>query len=387
MKSIALLGSTGSIGIQTLEVIEEERDQYTVEALVAFGNWQAMAVQAERYRPQLVGMVDTHAAEKLRSMLPRAITVVDGDEALVAAVEETECDTVVNAVVGATGLRATIATLAAGKRLCLANKESLVAGGELIRDRFPDAPPEIIPIDSEHSALAQCLIGEDRRTASRIILTASGGPFRTWETSKICTATAEDALAHPTWRMGKKITIDSATLANKGLEVIEAHYLFEMEYECIDVVVHPQSIVHGMVEFADGTTKAQLAPADMRIPIRYALGHPHRSGRETPAFRVDGSLTFEEPRRDVFRALDLAYRAGSAARTFPCAYNAANEEAVAAFLGGDIGFFDIAVVIEDVLDKHEPLTGASIEEIERADRHARAIAHATIEDIVNTQKG
>ena len=293
-------------------------------------------------------------------------------EALVELAARPGC-IVVNGIVGAAGLEASIAALEAGNRLALANKESLVVGGPLVMEAAGRG--ELIPIDSEHSALFQCLRGEQASEVERLLLTASGGPFRGRGTDELAEAGVEEALSHPTWRMGPRITIDSATLVNKGLEVIEAHFLFGLPFDRVDVVIHPQSIVHSMVEFVDGSIKAHLGPADMRIPIRYALTYPDRAEADVPRFDLTRTdLTFEPVDREAFPALDLAYAAGRGGGTLPAAFNAADEAAVEAFLAERIGFLDIPGVIAEVLESHDRTEVTSTEAVFRADREARAAA-------------
>jgi 1-deoxy-D-xylulose-5-phosphate reductoisomerase len=300
--------------------------------------------------------------------------VLTGSAAVVSLAEDPDADIVLNALVGAAGLRATIAALDAGKTLALANKESLVVGGELVTRLVK--PGRLLPVDSEHSAIFQCYLGEDARDATRIWLTASGGPFRGWSRERLASVTAEQALAHPTWTMGPKITVDSATLMNKGLEVIEAHHLFGVEIDQVRVVVHPQSCVHSMVEFSDGSVKAHLGATDMRIPIQYAFSHPRRWSAPLPPvdFTALGRLDFAEPDIETFRCLGLALQAGRAGGTAPCVLNAANEVAVAAFLAGECGFLGIEQTVEAVLSRHDRAALESVEQLESIDAWARSQA-------------
>ncbi len=367
MEKIVILGSTGSIGRQALEVIDAYPGEYKVVGLSAFSNKALLKEQAAAL-----------------SGNPKTALASDGGMAgILELCRLEEADTVINALVGSAGLRPTLETLKAGKRLLLANKESLVAGGQLVTEEKEKSGREIVPIDSEHQAIFQCLLGENHREVKKIIITASGGPFRGRTRAQLLNVTVEDALAHPRWTMGPKITIDSATLMNKGLEVIEAHWLFGLPYEHIDVVVHPQSIVHSMVEFVDGSVKAQLGPTDMRIPIQYALTYPAR--RTAPAGFIDlihlGKLTFEAADRKTFPCLDYAYEAGRLGGTYPAAVNAANEEAVAAFLKADIGLSDIPAVIEEILESHTGQAADSIEAIENAEKSARSDALAYIKAV------
>jgi 1-deoxy-D-xylulose-5-phosphate reductoisomerase len=306
---------------------------------------------------------------------------VTGPDAAERLARDVEADMVVNAMVGAVGLPPTLAALQSGKMLALANKESLVVGGELVLDLVKGEPERLIPVDSEHAALAQCLRGERREDLRRVVLTASGGPFRGWTREELAKASVKEALAHPTWRMGPKITIDSATLMNKGLEVIEAHYLFRLEFSQIDVVVHPESVIHGLAEFTDGSFIAQLAEPLMRLPIQLALAYPDRLEKGVRSLDLASlrKLTFEPVDVEAFPALDLAYRAGRMGATFPAVLNAANEVGVMAFLEGKIPLTGIADVVASVLDEHEPASVVSLVTLDRADRWARRRAAELIE--------
>jgi 1-deoxy-D-xylulose-5-phosphate reductoisomerase len=345
-----------------------------VVALAAGTNVTALAEQAATFAVPNVAIAEPALLGKLAAELPSA-SVSCGAEAVVELATLPDVDLVLNALVGAAGLRASVATLAAGKRLALANKESLVVGGELVTS-LATYPNALIPVDSEHSAIFQCLLGEPAEDVSRIWLTASGGPFRGRDLASLERVTVAEALAHPRWTMGPKITIDSSTLMNKGLEAIEAHHLFAVDYDTIRIVVHPQSCVHSMVEFADGSVKAHLGATDMRIPIQYALSHPARW--DSPVAPVDfaalGHLDFEEPDYEAFPALSLALEAGRLGGTMPAAMNAANEIAVAAFLRGDAGFMDIPRVVETVMSAHAEQPLESIEQVEAVDAWARATA-------------
>ncbi len=359
---VAVLGSTGSIGASTLRVLARHPDEFRVAALTAFCRRDLLAEQVRAWRPGFVGLVSGQADGW-----------VSGAACLVEAATRPDVDIVVNGIVGAAGLEATIAALRAGKRVALANKETLVMAGELVRCAAREGRGEIIPVDSEHSAVFQCLAGQSR-DFSRIILTASGGPFHGWDAARVRGATVAEALNHPTWRMGKKITVDSATLANKALEVIEAHFLFDAGYDQVTAVVHPQSIIHSFVEFADGSVLAQLGFPNMELPILYALTHPRRLPDEGTA-RFDpltaGALTFEAIRSDVFPAFALGVDAGRAGGTAPAVFNAANEVAVAAFLEGRIPFGRIADVIDTALANHAPRRADSLEAVRDADAWAR----------------
>lgn len=352
-KNIAVLGSTGSIGRQTLDVCAEYPDMLRPYVLVAGRNVEALACQALQWRPALAVIADASLEEELRRRLDGSgVLVASGDKAVAEAMTLPEIDMVVTATVGYSGLAPTLAAIAAGKDIALANKETLVVAGELVTSRLADSPSKIIPVDSEHSAIYQCLAGEDKDNVSRLIVTASGGPFRTWTPERIARATREDALRHPNWQMGAKITIDSATMVNKAFELIEARWLFGIAPERIEAVVHPQSIVHSMVEFVDGSVKAQLGLPDMRGPIRYALAGAGRPASATP--RLDpfsmGELTFEAPDTSRFPALTLARIAAERGGLTPCVINAANEIAVAAFLAGEIRFTDIYETISEAVE-------------------------------------
>jgi 1-deoxy-D-xylulose-5-phosphate reductoisomerase len=369
---VAVAGSSGSIGRQTLDVVRAEPDRYEVVALGVGSSVDALIAQAEEFRPGLVAVADAGQRAAVVQALPSCTVVADlADLAEVA-------DVVVNGVVGFAGLAVTIATLRAGKRLALANKESLIAAGPVVQPlrRVPGA--QLIPVDSEHGAIHQCLrssVDTDREVA-RLLLTASGGPFRGRHAADLAGVTVAEALAHPTWSMGPKITVDSSTLMNKGLEVIEAHELFGTAYDQIEVVVHPQSIVHSMVEFRDGATIAQLSLPDMRLPIGYALGFPARA--EAPFGRIDWArlsrLDFEPPDLDAFECLPLAYAAGRAGGTAPAALSAANEVAVEAFLAGRIRWIDIAGVGNAVLERHALSMPSTVDDVIAADHEARRLA-------------
>ncbi|HEY2805017.1 MAG TPA: 1-deoxy-D-xylulose-5-phosphate reductoisomerase [Gemmatimonadales bacterium] len=364
-----MLGSTGSIGTSTLSVLSRHQEEFRVRALTAFGKREELEQQVRTWHPPFVGLVSASSNGW-----------ASGAECLVEAATREDVDIVVNGIVGAAGLEATIAALRAGKRVALANKETLVMAGELVRCAAREGKGEIIPVDSEHSAVFQCLAGQ-ARDFRRIILTASGGPFHNWDAKKVQRATVEQALNHPTWSMGRKITIDSATLANKALEVIEAHFLFDAGYEQVTAIVHPQSIIHSFVEFADGSVLAQLGFPNMELPILYALTCPNRLPDEgTVPFDplVAGSLTFEPIRTEVFPAFGLGVEAGKTGGTAPAIYNAANEVAVAAFLGGRIAFGRIAEVIDAALNAHAATPADSLYAVREADRCARRRAEAAL---------
>ncbi len=387
MRTVSLVGSTGSIGTQAVEVIEAEPDRYRVVALGAARSVELLADQARRLRPLRVAVADASRVRELADLVPAGTEVLSGPEALAAIA--VGADVVVNGVVGFAGLPVTLAALEAGARLALANKESLIAGGPVVQRARATAGAEIVPVDSEHCAVHQCLqsagAGGARRVA-RIVLTASGGPFRGRSAAELRTATLDDALAHPTWTMGPKVTIDSSTLMNKGLEVIEAHELFAVDYDRIDVVVHPQSIVHSMVEFSDGATLAQLSQPDMRLPISYALAWPDRGAVAFGAldWSTVTSLDFEPPDRQAFPCLDLAYQAGRTGGTAPAWLNAANEVAVDAFREGLMPWSWIADVIKDTLESHDGASADNVEAIIEADRRARQRAKETVQRRMTT---
>ncbi len=364
-RGVAVLGSTGSIGCSTLDVLRRQREHFHLVALTAGRNADALARQVAEWGPAFAGLAD--AAEP---------GWPHGPEVLVEAATHPDADIVVNAVVGAAGLDATLAALRAGKRVALANKETLVMAGDLVAQAACAGGGEIVPIDSEHSAILQCVTGREH-DLTRLILTASGGPFREWDAERVRNAGVGEALQHPTWRMGRKITVDCATLANKALELIEAHYLFRLPYDALEVVVHPQSIVHAFAEFRDGSVIAQLGFPSMELPILYALTHPARLA-DAGVRRFDpvagGPLTFEPVRTDVFRALAAGIEAGRRGGTAPAVFNATNEAAVAVFLSGGVAFGRISEVIEQVLGEHAPVPATTLEAVRAADRWARTRA-------------
>lgn len=380
-KSISILGSTGSIGCNTLKVIEHLHgtgQEFRVVAMGAGSNIGKFAEQIARFQPELVSVKNEDCAEKLLNTLheleAKAPRIELGEAGLVAVSTHEQAETVVSATVGAVGFVPTLRAIEAGKRIALANKETLVMAGELMTAAALKSGAEILPVDSEHNALHQCLRGEQRAEVSRLILTASGGPFRTKTREQIAAATVDEALAHPTWNMGDKITIDSATLMNKGLEVIEAHWLFDFDADRIDVVVHPQSVVHSLVELVDGSVIAQMGVTDMKHAIQYALTYPDRVQGCLPSLDLArlSQLTFEAPDLERFPCLGLAYKALKAGGTKPAVLNAANEIAVAAFLDGKIGLGEISHIIETVMDAHSEVLADSLEIILDADRAARA---------------
>jgi 1-deoxy-D-xylulose-5-phosphate reductoisomerase len=375
---VAIAGSSGSIGTQTLDVVRGERELFEVVALGVGSSAAAVIEQAHEFRPKVVAVTDPAARAEVAAAVPFAEVVDD-----LAALADV-ADVVVNGVVGFAGLPVTVATLSAGKRLALANKESLIAAGSVVNPLRATPGAELVPVDSEHCAVHQCLRSSQRpeRDLARIVLTASGGPFRGRSADDLATVGVDEALAHPTWSMGPKITIDSSTLMNKGLEVIEAHELFGVPYDHIHVVIHPQSVVHSMVEFTDGATIAQLSMPDMRLPIAYALTYPDRA--RTSFGAIDWTslhrLDFDLPDRSTFRCLDLAYVAGRLGGNAPAWLSAANEVAVDAFLAGRIRWADIATVVESSLEHHadHAMTPRTVEEVVQTDQLARRITHGVL---------
>ena len=393
MRTVSLVGSTGSIGTQAIDVVEMAPDRFRVVALAAQRSVALLADQARRVRPELVAIGDPALASELAERLPPGCELMAGQDGLVAAAQA--ADVVVNGVVGFAGLPVTLAALDAGRRLALANKESLIAGAPVVQRSRRTPGAEIVPVDSEHCAVHQCLsaVAATRpaggtggpafvapAAVSRLLITASGGPFRGRARAELADVGIEDALSHPTWSMGRKITIDSSTLMNKGLEVIEAHELFGVPYDRIDVVVHPQSVVHSMVELVDGSTIAQLSQPDMRLPIGYAMGWPERLEHAFGAIDWASplSLHFEPPEREVFVCLDLAYRAGREGGAAPAWLNAANEVAVDAFLAGRLSWLGIAEVVEATLDACEGGDLRTVDDVLAADRRAREVARSAL---------
>lgn len=372
-KRIAILGSTGSIGRQTLEVIDRFPDKFEVSALAAGANVDELVRQALKYKPKIVSIGRPEDVKRIKPLVPKGTAVSFGIEGMIEAVVSEEVDVVVTSVTGTLGLLPTVEAIKAGKDIALANKETLVAAGELVMSLIREKGVDILPVDSEHSAIFQSLNGEKRSNVNKLILTASGGPFRNNSPEELINITPEDALRHPNWSMGKKITIDSATLMNKGLEVIEARWLFGIGFQNIDVVIHPQSIIHSMVEFMDGSVIGQMGLPDMRLPIQYALSYPDRWENGFPKldFLQFGTLTFESPRTDAFPALALAYEAGNLGGTMPAVMNAANEIAVEMFLSGHIGFNKIVELIEKVMGNHTLIINPDLTGILESDRWAR----------------
>jgi 1-deoxy-D-xylulose-5-phosphate reductoisomerase len=384
-KGVAVLGSTGSIGCNTLRVIESLESRMRVVALAAGSNIERLADQIAAHLPEVVSVENEGTVRDLRTLLfsrnvdlPR---IVFGEAGLVEVATHPEADCVVSATVGAVGFVPTLRALEAGKRVALANKETLVMAGELMTRAARKSGAELLPVDSEHNALHQCLRGEQRKEVRRIVLTASGGPFRTKSSDEMRAASVADAMQHPTWSMGAKITIDSATLMNKGLEVIEAHWLFGFGSDEIKIVVHPESVVHSMIEMVDGSVIAQMGVTDMRHAIQYALTYPERHASQLPPLNLPAisSLHFEEPDLDRFPCVKLAYRALSAGGTLPAAMNAANEEAVAAFLDGRICLTEIPTIIEAVMNGHSVQPVNDLEIVLKTDRSARIAASVEID--------
>ena len=380
MRTVSLMGSTGSVGTQALDVIRTEPARFRVHALAAQRSVEELLAQAAAFGPELVVIGDPARYAEVRDGVPPGTEVMVGEEGMVAAAQS--ADVVLNAVVGFAGLPVTMAALESGKRLALANKESLIAGAPVVQKARRTPGAEIVPVDSEHCAVHQCLAAVQAATdVARLLLTASGGPFRGWTAERLRTVTVTEALAHPTWSMGPKITIDSSTLMNKGLEVIEAHELFGIGYDRIDIVVHPQSIVHSMVELRDGSTLAQLSNPDMRLPIGYALGWPDRVATPFGALDWSGAqnLTFEPPDRAVFRCIDLAYEAGRRGGSAPAWLSAANEVAVEAFLGNALSWGGIADVVAETMAAWVDDQVDEVEAVLAADAEARARARLALD--------
>lgn len=372
MKKIGILGSTGSIGTQTLEIVRNNKDLQVV-ALAAGSSVSKMEDQVREFCPQMAVMWSGEAAEELRIRIADTNTrVLSGMEGLLELAVNPQMDVLVTAIVGMIGIKPTIAAIEAGKTIALANKETLVTAGHIIMPLAKEKQVSILPVDSEHSAIFQSMHGENRERVRKILLTASGGPFRGKKREELYNITVEDALKHPNWSMGRKITVDSSTLVNKGLEVIEAKWLFGVEPEAIQVVVHPQSIIHSMVEYADGGIMAQLGMPDMKLPIQYALFYPDRrpmEGKRVDFFEL-GSMTFEKPDTDTFRGLSMAYEAIASGGSMPTVFNAANEKAVALFLDKKIRFLDIYDLIQGAMEAHKTIQDPSVEQILEAEAEA-----------------
>jgi 1-deoxy-D-xylulose-5-phosphate reductoisomerase len=378
VKAITLLGSTGSIGTQTLDIVAQYPDQFRIVGLAAGRNITLLAQQIRQFRPQIVAISDSSQLSELKTAIsdiePQPI-LLTGDAGVVEVARYGDSEAVVTGIVGCAGLLPTIAAIEAGKDIALANKETLIAGGPVVNPLIEKHGVKLLPADSEHSAIFQCLQGVPKGGLRRIILTASGGSFRDWPVEKLAEVTVADALKHPNWSMGRKITVDSATLMNKGLEVIEAHFLFGMDFDHIDIVIHPQSIIHSLIELQDTSVLAQLGWPDMRLPLLYALSWPDRiyTNWESLDLVKCGSLTFKEPDHDKYPCMELAYAAGRAGGSMPAVLNAANEQVVALFLDEKIKFLDIPKLIEAVCDKHQAdnCPEPSLEDILAADQWAR----------------
>lgn len=376
MKKIAVIGSTGSIGTQTLDVVMQHPEQFEITGLAAGSNVELFVEQVKRFRPKKASITSKESADQIRPFLPQEVELYYGEEGLVEIAAGTDAETVVTAIVGSAGLPATLAAISEGKTIALANKETLVTAGHLVTDLAKKNGVAILPVDSEHSAIFQCLNGEKMEDVLQITLTASGGSFRDLTRDQLQYVTVEDALKHPNWSMGAKITIDSATMVNKGLEVIEAHWLFGLGFEQIDVLLHPESIVHSFVEYRDSSVIAQLGSPDMRVPIQYALTYPQRWS--SPAKRLSlaevGKLHFREMDMERFPCLRLAFECGKIGGTAPTVYNAANEIAVSRFLNKEISFLQIEHIIETALAQHNVLANPDLDTIKEADRWARSLA-------------
>ncbi len=383
MKRLVILGSTGSIGTQSLDIAREYKDEFEIVALAAGHNHRLMEEQIREFKPRYAVMWDEEAAEALKSSVADTdVKVLCGMDGLIEIASLTDYDILLTAVVGMIGIRPTIAGIKAGKTIALANKETLVCAGHIIIPLAAKMGVSILPVDSEHSAIFQSLNGEPKGKIEHIWLTCSGGPFRGKKTEELKNVTVADALKHPNWSMGKKITIDSATMVNKGLEVMEARWLFNVDYDRIKVLIHPQSIVHSMVEYVDGAVIAQLGVPDMRLPIQYALFYPDRKSADAARPRADfyklKTLDFDEPDTDTFKALPLAVKVGRAGGILPTVYNAANEEAVAAFLAGKIGFLDICDLISAAVEAGKNINDPDVEQILEAERAARELVRSKI---------
>ncbi|WEK56156.1 MAG: 1-deoxy-D-xylulose-5-phosphate reductoisomerase [Candidatus Cohnella colombiensis] len=376
MKKVAVLGSTGSIGTQTLDVLSRALDRYEVVGLAAGSNVELLLTQIQQFKPRIVSIASKEAAEKLALQVPSGTKIVYGEEGLNEVAGQSGAQYVVCALVGSLGLTSTLAAIEAGADIGLANKETLVTAGHIVMKRAKEKGIAIIPVDSEHSAIFQCLNGEDRKAVKRLLLTASGGSFRDRTREELQGVTVAQALQHPNWSMGAKVTIDSATMANKGLEVIEARWLFDIDYDSIDVVIHPESIIHSMVEYVDTSVIAQLGNPDMRVPIQYALTYPERI--VSPASPLDlikqGTLHFRPMDFERYPCLRLAFEAGRSGGTATTVFNAANEVAVSRFLSGEIAFLAIEGIIEQVLTRHSVIPSPELETIHQIDAWARAEA-------------
>jgi len=372
MKRIAILGSTGSIGCNALEVARHLPEDFTISVLVANQNADLLEKQAKEFRPKIVALFDKEKALELQKKLP-GIEVLGGMEGILAAAAYDESDIVLSAIAGTMGLAPTVAAIQAGKTIALANKEALVSGGQLVTSLAKQKKVSIIPIDSEHSAIFQCLNGEEKKNVRRIILTASGGPFRDYDDTQLEKVSIKHALEHPTWKMGPKVTIDCSTLMNKGLEVIETHWLFDVPIDQIEVVIHPQSVIHSMIEYCDGSMLAQMSQSDMRVPIQYAMTYPQRKKGLIPPFDFlkNQTLQFYYPNNERFRCLRLAYDAIKQGKSLPCYMNAANEVLVGRFLENQISWKEISSKLEHLMQKHQPIHLPCLDDILCLDKEAR----------------
>lgn len=382
MKKIAVIGSTGSVGTQTLDVVKKHPERFSIEALAAGSNIDLLLEQVQQFRPKMVSVGTKELADKISSVLPSGTSVFYGEQGLIQVAAHNDAELVITAIVGSVGLPATLAAISAGKHIGLANKETLVTAGHIVMELAREKNVAILPVDSEHSAIFQCLNGENIKEVAGITITASGGSFRDRTRQQLEHVTVEDALKHPNWSMGAKITIDSATMVNKGLEVIEAHWLFGLPYEQIGVVLHPESIVHSFVEYRDSSVIAQLGTPDMRIPIQYALSYPERISSKSSRLSLTqvGALHFREMDFERFPCLKMAYDCGKIGGTAPTVFNAANEIAVARFLNKEISFLQIEEIIEKMIAKHTVVHNPDLEAIQNVDAQVRKLASSLLRD-------
>lgn len=382
MKKIAVIGSTGSVGTQTLDVVKKHPERFSIEALAAGSNIDLLLEQVQQFRPKMVSVGTKELADKISGALPSGTSVFYGEEGLIQVAAHNDAELVITAIVGSVGLPATLAAISAGKHIGLANKETLVTAGHIVMELARKKNVAILPVDSEHSAIFQCLNGENIKEVAGITITASGGSFRDRTRQQLEHVTVEDALKHPNWSMGAKITIDSATMVNKGLEVIEAHWLFGLPYEQIGVVLHPESIVHSFVEYRDSSVIAQLGTPDMRIPIQYALSYPERIPSKSSRLSLTqvGALHFREMDFERFPCLKMAYDCGKIGGTAPTVFNAANEIAVARFLNKEISFLQIEEIIEKMIAKHSVIHNPDLETIQNVDAQVRKLALSLLRD-------
>ncbi len=383
MKRISILGCTGSIGTQALQVVDFLREHLEVVGLAARSNVDLLEQQIEHFNPRMVALSDEASADLLRARVKsKGVRVLGGQDGVIQVATMPEADMIVSSIVGIAGLIPTLEAIKAGKDIALANKESLVTAGNIVMEAAAEAGVCILPVDGEHSAIFQCLSADGKQNVNRLILTASGGPFRAKSIDELRDVSPEQALEHPNWRMGRRITVDCATLMNKGFEVIEARWLFDMDISKIDVIIHPESIIHSMVELIDGSILAQLSTADMRLQIQLALTYPERRRSSVPYLKLSqvGSLTFQEPDMEQFPCLRYAYEAGRMGGTMPAVVNAADEVAVEAFLGRRIGFLDIPGIIKQTMEAHRPVLNPVLDDIISSDRWARDFAETVILD-------